>query len=184
MVNIIRKRATATINIQDYDVIIDVLPMVGLLDSSSKLYSQAHFFNKAKRLPGEIVTFEENGIIYVGLVCALTEASDSTDFIVTTRDGKRYGDTYLRRIHYLSQCLDRLVEYLKEIGKPQAKILSPLLLSAFFKSARFKTMSNLDYFIAHIESVLNKYPLRIDAHSAMERRKKKSFYQTINNTSN
>lgn len=146
MLNFISTPFTVAPPLEDYSVILDVVPIKGEITTDSFLWPVKNDFEQSKRILGNI-TLIEQGKKYIGLHCAFQQAAPSS--IQFLENNVWQHDTELHRLKALKDCLNKL-----KFISPEEKIAAPLLLTKDYKSAIRKHMIDIEYFVKYVESYI------------------------------
>lgn len=152
MVNYISTPYTIVPPLEDYGIIVDVVPVKEMLPSDSIFWEHREDFNTAKKVFGDLTAIERDGKLLVGMHCAFLYTAPST--IKYLEDDGWIGDTEYERMRAFKSCLSKLKELVLRFFREKGKVISPLLLSKEFKTPIKKHMSNLEYFVKYIEEYI------------------------------
>lgn len=153
MLNYISTPHTVIPLLEDYGIIIEIIPVKEFIQSDSLFWEFNEEFNTAKKTFGEVTVVENsNGQLLIGMHAAFRSTAPST--IRYKESDGWIGDSENERIIAFKSCLDRVVDLVKRSLRKEVKIISPLLLTKDYKTVLQKHMNNLEYFVKYLEQYI------------------------------
>lgn len=152
-------------DLKDYNVIVDIVPVIDNMDNDCLFWEHRNKFKEIKKRIGSIsaVKDETNDKLYVSLHCAYRDTGGSTMLVKEGEDWK--GDSFKDRINYFNNCILEL----KKIISSDDKIFSSLILTKDYKMPLKKHMTNISYFVTYIADNIPK-DLDWTVHNQLPRR--------------
>lgn len=151
MLNYISTPYTVVPSLEDYGIIVEIIPVKELLQPDSLFWDYREEFNTAKKTLGGITVVERDGKVMVGMHAAFLNTAPST--IRYKEDEGWVGDSEFERIRAFKSCLEKVSE-LAKVFRGKNTIVSPLLLTKDYKAAIRKHMTNIEYFVKYIEKYM------------------------------
>jgi hypothetical protein len=151
MVNYISTPYTIVPPLEDYGIIIEIIPVKEILLPDSLFWEYREDFNTSKKVFGNITVLNRNGKLLIGMHAAFRSTAPST--IRFLEDDGWIGDSEYERIKAFKSCLEKVSQIVFSL-RGENKIISPLLLSKDYKTALRKHMSNIEYFVKYIEKYM------------------------------
>ena len=151
MVNYISTPYTVIPPLEDYGIIIEIIPVKEILLPDSLFWEYRDEFNESKKVFGDITVVNRNGKIMIGLHAAFRSTAPSS--IRFLEDEGWIGDSEYERIRAFKSCLEKVNELVFSF-REEKKIISPLLLSKDYKTVLRKHMANIEYFVKYIEKYI------------------------------
>lgn len=149
MITYITTPHTVTPSFNNYNVVIDVVPVNAKLKASDLFWEHRDFFDNINKQFGEISPVTKDEKLYIGIHSAFNEGAPST---TSYKVGENWlvDDENSRHKAFISS----LSAIKSIIGNLDAKIISPLLMSKNYKVTSKRHLANLTYFITYIEPLI------------------------------
>ena len=140
--------------LEDYSVIVEIIPVKEHIQPDSWFWEYREEFNTAKKKLGEFTIVKNSeGKWLVGLHAAFRNAAPST--IRYNEDKGWISDSEQERNKAFAESIIKLGAMIKDSLGGEARVVSLVLLSKEYKQVLKKHMSNVEYFVKYVEGLID-----------------------------